>query len=383
MCHTGSFPIIKFSVIDTHISLSRESKLTRLLQDSLGGQTKTCIIATVSPAKINLEETMSTLDYATRAKNIKNKPQVNQLMTKRALIKEYVQEIEHLKADLAATRQKNGIFLDQENYTKLVEEHESRKIQIEEQGRKIEVLNIRYDKCVEDNRQKMKQYTECRDKLQETKEVLDKTRDSLDKTEKSLADSQQSLVEESALRLAHEKTENQLEILGSKLIKMMAQAAQDVEYLQEKIQRKQELDTTNKDTWHKSQSQVQEVTQLVETKLREHTILHTNLIESWAVKSRQFIIDRLVTRLQETYVKIQSSLDYFGGAKEDLLVGMGQNKDALNDVFEGLKVLREEVKGHIGESLREMNEAAQQKNVEILTELAEFQQEACFQNTLG
>ena len=47
----------------------RESKLTRLLQDSLGGRTKTCIIATLSPAKSNLEETISTLDYAFRAKN--------------------------------------------------------------------------------------------------------------------------------------------------------------------------------------------------------------------------------------------------------------------------------------------------------------------------
>lgn len=56
---------------------SRDSKLTRLLRDSLGGRTKTCIIATVSPAVHCLEETLSTLDYAHRAKNIKNKPEVN------------------------------------------------------------------------------------------------------------------------------------------------------------------------------------------------------------------------------------------------------------------------------------------------------------------
>jgi len=43
----------------------RESKLTRLLQDSLGGTTKTCIIATISPASDSLDETMSTLDYGT------------------------------------------------------------------------------------------------------------------------------------------------------------------------------------------------------------------------------------------------------------------------------------------------------------------------------
>jgi len=54
----------------------RDSKLTRLLRDSLGGRTKTCIIATVSPAVHCLEETLSTLDYAHRAKHIKNKPEV-------------------------------------------------------------------------------------------------------------------------------------------------------------------------------------------------------------------------------------------------------------------------------------------------------------------
>ena len=56
--------------------ICRDSKLTRLLRDSLGGKTKTCIIATVSPAVHCLEETLSTLDYAHRAKNIRNKPEV-------------------------------------------------------------------------------------------------------------------------------------------------------------------------------------------------------------------------------------------------------------------------------------------------------------------
>lgn len=56
--------------------LCRDSKLTRILRDSLGGKTKTCIIATISPSSHCLEETLSTLDYAYRAKNIKNKPEV-------------------------------------------------------------------------------------------------------------------------------------------------------------------------------------------------------------------------------------------------------------------------------------------------------------------
>ena len=56
----------------------RDSKLTRLLQDSLGGNTKTCMIANIGPADYNTEETLSTLRYASRAKNIQNKPRINE-----------------------------------------------------------------------------------------------------------------------------------------------------------------------------------------------------------------------------------------------------------------------------------------------------------------
>jgi len=74
LCHEKAFLTHRPNVA----SFYRESKLTRLLQDSLGGRTKTSIIATISPALINLEETLSTLDYAHRAKNITNRPEVNQ-----------------------------------------------------------------------------------------------------------------------------------------------------------------------------------------------------------------------------------------------------------------------------------------------------------------
>ena len=56
----------------------RDSKLTRLLQDSLGGNTKTVMIANCSPADYNFDETLSTLRYASRAKFIKNKPIINE-----------------------------------------------------------------------------------------------------------------------------------------------------------------------------------------------------------------------------------------------------------------------------------------------------------------
>jgi kinesin family protein 3/17 len=74
----------------------RDSKLTRLLQDSLGGNTKTVMIAAISPSDFNYEETLTTLRYASRAKMIKNKPRVNQ-DPKDALLKQYEDEIQKLK----------------------------------------------------------------------------------------------------------------------------------------------------------------------------------------------------------------------------------------------------------------------------------------------
>lgn len=56
----------------------RDSKLTRMLQDSLGGNTKTVMIAALSPSDYNYDETLSTLRYASRAKAIKNKPRINE-----------------------------------------------------------------------------------------------------------------------------------------------------------------------------------------------------------------------------------------------------------------------------------------------------------------
>eukprot|EP00090_Calanus_glacialis_P013510 TRINITY_DN22193_c0_g1_i2.p1 TRINITY_DN22193_c0_g1~~TRINITY_DN22193_c0_g1_i2.p1 ORF type:complete len:890 (-),score=194.71 TRINITY_DN22193_c0_g1_i2:567-3236(-) len=77
----------------------RDSKLTRLLQDSLGGNTKTMMVACLSPADNNYEETISTLRYANRAKNIKNKPKINE-DPKDAMLREYQSEIEKLKSML-------------------------------------------------------------------------------------------------------------------------------------------------------------------------------------------------------------------------------------------------------------------------------------------
>lgn len=77
----------------------RDSKLTKLLMDSLGGNAKTVMFAAIGPAGYNYDETINTLRYANRAKNIKNKPKVNQ-NPKDAKIMEMQEEIELLRKQL-------------------------------------------------------------------------------------------------------------------------------------------------------------------------------------------------------------------------------------------------------------------------------------------
>ena len=59
----------------------RESKLTRILSESLGGNSKTCLVITCSPHPYNEQETLSTLRFGTRARSIKNKAIVNREYT--------------------------------------------------------------------------------------------------------------------------------------------------------------------------------------------------------------------------------------------------------------------------------------------------------------
>lgn len=93
----------------THVPY-RDSKLTRLLQNSLGGNAKTVMCANCGPADYNYDETLSTLRYANRAKNIKNKPKINE-DPKDAMLREYQDQIKALKDQLAATQR--GVMIDE------------------------------------------------------------------------------------------------------------------------------------------------------------------------------------------------------------------------------------------------------------------------------
>ncbi|GAN08165.1 kinesin-like protein KIF21A-like [Mucor ambiguus] len=87
----------------------RDSKLTRLLQDSLGGNSQTLMMACVSPSDSNFLETLSTLKYANRARNIKNKVTINQEFAGSSVeVNQLRSQVARLKLELNALRGANS-----------------------------------------------------------------------------------------------------------------------------------------------------------------------------------------------------------------------------------------------------------------------------------
>jgi hypothetical protein len=97
----------------------RDSKLTRLLEDSLGGNCKTTMMAMVSPAYSSFAESLSSLKFANRAKNIKNNAQINEDVDERALLRRYEAELKSLRKALA---EKSKNVMDKELLYKLEED---------------------------------------------------------------------------------------------------------------------------------------------------------------------------------------------------------------------------------------------------------------------
>lgn len=181
----------------------RDSKLTRLLQDSLGGKTKTSIIATISPCADDLEDTLSTLEYAQRAKKITNKPEINLKMSKKTLINEYVIEIDKLRRDLEAARDKKGIYVDAKNYANMEATIKKQEEDLEFNEAKIENLKqelIKFTSLLQNKEEEWEQ----------TKKELDELLIKFNETDAILKKSQQRIENCKNLIAIYRKNEKKL-----------------------------------------------------------------------------------------------------------------------------------------------------------------------------
>nr|XP_032625031.1 kinesin-like protein KIF3A isoform X2 [Chelonoidis abingdonii] len=175
----------------THVPY-RNSKLTRLLQDSLGGNSKTMMCANIGPADYNYDETISTLRYANRAKNIKNKARINE-DPKDALLRQFQKEIEELKKKLEEGEEISGSDIsgsedeDEDDDGEIGEDGEKCKKRRDQAGKK----KVSPDKMVEMQAKIDEERKALETKLDMEEEERNKARAELEKREKDLLKAQQ------------------------------------------------------------------------------------------------------------------------------------------------------------------------------------------------
>ncbi|KAL9322822.1 hypothetical protein ACSQ67_010875 [Phaseolus vulgaris] len=303
----------------------RDSKLTRLLRDSLGGKTKTCIIATISPSIHCLEETLSTLDYAHRAKNIKNKPEINQKMMKSAMIKDLYSEIDRLKQEVYAAREKNGIYIPRDRY--LHEEAEKKAM-----AEKIERMELEAES-------KDKQLMELQELYNSQQLLTAELSIKLEKTEKSLEETEQLLFDLEERHKQANATIKEKEFLISNLLKSekelvehaielrseLENAASDVSNLFSKIERKDKIEEGNRILIQKFQSQL----------AQQLEVLHKTVSASVMHQEQQ---------LKDMDEDMQSFVSMKAKATEDLRERVGKLKNMYGSGIKALDDLAEELK---------------------------------------
>jgi len=279
LCHVIS------SLVDAKTSFIpyRNSKLTRLLQDSLGGNTKTVMIANMGPADYNYDESLNTLRYASRAKFITNKPRINE-DPKDAMIREFQAEIEKLKAELeqldlnpsaspetlkrqqAILEKLGGAKISQEKLEEIAKENQAKVKAAEERARLVkqttEEVVTQKKVLMED----LKKQQEEHKKMQETQEELQKR---LKKMEMRLNMHNETVENEKKKQmLEYQKMKSAIEeenIKKRRLAEELKKKEAERSNVQQKFaSQKEELEVTSKrlqETWKKFQE--------YKTKMRE------------------------------------------------------------------------------------------------------------------
>ena len=314
---------------------------------------------------------MSTLDYAFRAKNIRNKPQINQMISKKTLLREFTAEIEKLKGELIAARQRNGVYLTSESYEEITVESESRRILGEEQKAKIEIMESNLRNKVEELFSLTSNFATLKKENETTRQALDASKEVLEKTELVLADTRQNLADETLIRTAHEATEEQLFDAGSNLISTLSQTIQDVGGLHAKISRNIDLQSLNRDNWHTAQNRVSDITNLVESRVGDFQATQTEVLQKMSNRLHEYIHKEVdVIQSSQTFLK-DKALD-FEQSEQGVVSQTSVAKDEMNEVLEEIKVLREDVKQKVGMGLEGLSAAAGRISAGIINELEQF-----------
>ncbi len=280
-------------------------------------------------------------------------------------------EIEKLKGELMATRQRNGVYLTAASYGELTEESESRRILCEEQKAKIETMEVNLRNKVQELFVLTSNFNNLKKDNDYTKQALDDTKELLEKTEFVLENTRQNLAEESALRRSHQYTEEKLSNIGGQLISKLEQTVADNGGLHSKIHRKSDLHSLNRTGWQSSQTEVADVTQLVETRLVEYLSKQEELVSKLSDRIQIFAQAELC-EVDATRKLLDAKVSCFQVSEKEIVAQTSGAKDGMNKILEEIKVLREDVKRKVGEGLNGLSVAAGRISAEVVNELGGF-----------
>ncbi|CAD8056087.1 unnamed protein product [Paramecium sonneborni] len=358
----------------------RDSKLTRLLQDSLGGNTKTVMIANIGPADYNYDETISTLRYAHRAKQIKNEPKINE-DPKDAQIRQFQEEILKLKQQLEASIEGGGGGMMNPGQEVLVQKVVKVKNvdKIKEAENIIEREKEELRKKIEEERRKIDQQKNLGEEekmkllkqLQEKEEQANNARETQQKLIKTIQKMEQKLVIGHTEVEEARRKEKELEEARKLIEKEKAEAAKRSLELQKKEEFNLELQTKYNSIKEELEDKtrriktLQQKTRQLEFENKETDEFMAKEIEDLQMRKREI--------LQEVKLK-QFILDYFIPPKflETMQMLAFYNEPAEAWTIQGLDYSGKMTKNQIQQALQEqqqLNATDQINSEEKLQEL--------------
>ena len=295
----------------THIPY-RDSKLTRVLQDSLGGNSKTALIITCSPSLYNENETISTLRFGIRAKAIKNKPKIN---------REYT--IAELKLLLSKAQEE----------LKLKE----RRLHILERSLKQNGITVSVDNALMSSEPTEEQNQELRQDLEETKALLTSIRERVRELEKESNEKEDNIQGMEVIMLGYDSKfkEMQADLISSR---------KKVDSLSEEVMRL----ISSKDTLQ------HEITTLRQQKINLEQLLNEKDVEIEQLKladklknERPSELNRLHAQLNESQQHLTYQIDMNARLTQQIEDLNNQLNSYLSQEFHDIDKIKQNIREEI------------------------------------
>lgn len=322
----------------THISY-RDSRLTRLLQDSLGGNAYTYMIACINPAEFHLSETLNTVQYAQRARSIQIKPEIQQHFSEA----NKSAQIEKLKAEVAFLRQqmtvdRSSIFPETSDEAKRVAELQNQLLDMQEN---FTSLNKRHESLIldignnsayrnehessDDRLKRSSSFAEAVEKVVlEYEKTIQSLESSLTNTRSTLSNTESSLMEKESRVAFLEGTTDKAQ---QKIEKLIQQEAQTENYLLQ-LQNQMENVATNEES---ASTLIQSLrAELVRAKDNQSsTEGYISALEGRLVEAEQDqnVLKRELGKLEQV-VERQRNLGFF---EEKTIITNGHSSDDENN----------------------------------------------------